>query len=107
MNYRKTNNFLGWLCGGIATATYVLTMEPTASCWDTGEFIAAAHRMQVVHQPGAPLFLMIHNLFGSLALGNPERVANWMNFGSALSSGLTIMFLFWTITALDHYCTGT
>lgn len=56
--------------------------------------------MQIVHQPGAPLFLMIQNLFGSLALGNPERVAYWMNFGSAVSSGLTIMFLFWTITAL-------
>lgn len=100
MNYQKTNNFLGWLCGAIATTTYVLTMEPTAGWWDTGEFIAAAHRMQIVHQPGAPLFLMLQNVFSNLAAGNPERVAYWMNFGSALSSGLTIVFLFWTITAL-------
>ncbi len=100
MNYQKTNNFLGWLCGAIATATYALTVEPTTSWWDTGEFIAAAHRMQIVHQPGAPLFLMIQQLFANLALGNPERVAYWMNFGSAVASGLTITFLFWTITAL-------
>lgn len=100
MNYQKTNNFLGWLCGAMATATYALTMEPTTSWWDTGEFIAAAERMQIVHQPGAPLFLMIQNLFADLAFGNPDLVAYWMNFGSALSSGVTIVFLFWTITAL-------
>ncbi|HWK99635.1 MAG TPA: DUF2723 domain-containing protein, partial [Parapedobacter sp.] len=99
MNYQKTNNILGFLCGAIATVTYVLTMEPTISWWDTGEFIAAAHRMQIVHQPGAPLFLMIQQLFASLAAGNVEHVAYWMNFGSALASGFTIVFLFWTITA--------
>lgn len=100
MNYHKINNLIGWTCATIATSTYVLTMEPTTSWWDAGEFIAAAHRMQVVHQPGAPLFLMLQNVFSALAMGNPERIAYWMNFGSALSSGLTILFLFWTITAL-------
>jgi len=99
MNYQKINNILGFLCGAIATGTYVLTMEPTTSWWDTGEFIAAAHRMQIVHQPGAPLFLMLQQLFANLA-GNTEHVAYWMNFGSALASGFTIVFLFWTITAL-------
>ncbi len=100
MNYHKTNNLLGWLCAVVATVAYALTMEPTTSFWDTGEFIAAAYRMQIVHQPGAPLFLMLQNVFSNLALGNPERMAYWMNFGSALCSGLTILFLFWTITAL-------
>ena len=98
--YNKLNNLLGWLCFVIATATYVLTLEPTTSFWDTGEFISAAYKMQIVHQPGAPLFLMIQNIFSNLALGNPERIAYWMNFGSAISSALTILFLFWTITAL-------
>lgn len=91
---------MGWLCATIATTAYVLTMEPTTSFWDTGEFIAAACHLQIVHQPGAPLFLMLQNLFSNLAMGNPEGIAYWMNFGSALSSGLTILFLFWTITAL-------
>ncbi|HEX8609502.1 MAG TPA: DUF2723 domain-containing protein, partial [Pedobacter sp.] len=59
MNYSKINNITGWLCFAIATLTYILTLEPSVSFWDCGEFIAAALKMQVVHQPGAPLFLMI------------------------------------------------
>lgn len=100
MNYNRINNITGWLCGSIATIVYVLTVERTTSFWDTGEFIASAYKMQIVHQPGAPLFLMLQNVFSNLAFGNPERIAYWMNIGSAVSSGLTIVFLFWTITAL-------
>lgn len=99
-NYNKINNLVGWLCGLIATAVYVMTAERTTSFWDTGEFIASAYKMQIVHQPGAPLFLMLQNVFSNLAFGNPERIAFWMNIGSAISSGLTITFLCWTITAL-------
>lgn len=100
MDYNKTNNLLGWITFAVSTLVYVLTLEPTASYWDCGEFIAAAYKMQIVHQPGAPLFLMLQNIFSNLAFGNEEAIAYWMNFGSAVSSGLTIMFLFWTITAL-------
>src|SRR5690606_9029576 len=100
MDYNKTNNLLGWITFMVSTLVYVLTLEPTASYWDCGEFIAAAYKMQIVHQPGAPLFLMLQNIFSNLAFGNKESIAYWMNFGSAVSSGLTILFLFWTITAL-------
>lgn len=99
MNYNKVNNLFGWLCFVIATATYILTAEPTASFWDCGEFIAAAYKLQVVHQPGAPLFLMLQKIF-SLVAADKTQVAFWMNVGSAVSSGATILFLFWTITAL-------
>src|SRR5690606_27506278 len=99
-NYNKINNLVVWLCGLIATAVYVMNAERTTSFWDTGEFIASAYKLQIVHQPGAPLFLMLQNVFSNLAFGNPERIAFWMNIGSAVSSGLTILFLFWTITAL-------
>ena len=101
MNYKKINNLLGWLVGIIATITYILTLEKTTSWWDTGEFIASAYKLQIVHQPGAPLFLMIQNLFSNLAMGDNSRIAYWMNVGSAVCSGLTITFLFWTITALS------
>lgn len=100
MNYNKLNNLFGWLCFVIASATYILTAEPTASFWDCGEFIAAAYKLQIVHQPGAPLFLMLQKVFSLLAGSDQTRVAFWMNVGSALSSGATILFLFWTITAL-------
>ena len=100
MNYNKINNLLGWACGFIATLVYIFTLEKTTSWWDTGEFIASAFKLQIVHQPGAPLFLMVQNLFSNLAMGNVERIAYWMNVGSAVCSGLTITFLFWTVTAL-------
>jgi len=100
MNYSKWNNLLGWVCAVVATVVYVMTTDQYNSWWDTGEFIASAYKLEVVHQPGAPLFLMIQNLFSNLALGDTSKIAFWMNVGSAVCSGLTIMFLFWTITAL-------
>lgn len=100
MNYTKINNIFGWICFFIATLTYVLTLEPSVSFWDCGEFIASALKMQVVHQPGAPLFLMLQRFFSLFAGGDLTKVAYWMNIGSAVSSGATILFLFWTITAL-------
>lgn len=100
MNYNKINNLLGWICFAIAAVTYILTLEPTTSLWDSGEFIAAAYKMQIVHQPGAPLFLMIENIMSNFAMGDITKIAYWMNMGSALSSAFTILFLFWTITAL-------
>ena len=100
MKYSKINNIVGWLCFVIATSTYVLTLEPSVSFWDCGEFIASAFKMQVVHQPGAPLFLMIQRFFSIFAMGDVSKVAYFMNVGSAIASGATILFLFWTITAI-------
>lgn len=99
MTYTKINNLLGWLTFLIASTVYILTLEPSASYWDCGEFISAAYKLQIVHQPGAPLFLMIGKIF-SLFASDPKMVAYCVNVSSALSSGATIMFLFWTITAL-------
>ena len=99
MQYIKINNLLGWFCFLTAAITYALTLEPTASFWDCGEFIASAYKLQVVHQPGAPLFIMIAKVFSLLA-SDKTQVAFWMNMSSALASAATILFLFWTITAL-------
>ncbi len=99
MTYSKINNLFGWLSFLIAATVYILTLEPTASYWDCGEFISAAFKLQIVHQPGAPLFLMIGKIF-SLFASDPTKIAYAVNVSSALSSAATIMFLFWTITAL-------
>ncbi|RZL61982.1 MAG: DUF2723 domain-containing protein, partial [Pedobacter sp.] len=100
MNYSKINNAIGWICFAIAAITYILTLEPSVSFWDCGEFIASALKMQVVHQPGAPLFLMIERFFSLFAFGDKMKIAYFMNLGSAIASAATILFLFWTITAL-------
>lgn len=98
--YQRINLFSGFALFTVALVTYWLTMEPTVSFWDCGEFISAAARMQVGHQPGAPLFLMIGKLFSLLSLGNTAKIAYWVNFSAVVASAATIMFLFWTITAL-------
>src|SRR6201996_4376448 len=100
MQYSKINNLLGWLCFIIASATYISTLEPSVSFWDCGEFISCAYRLQVAHQPGYPLFAMLGKFFSLASMGDKAKVPYFTNMGSALASGATIMFLFWTITAL-------
>lgn len=99
MNYKKLNNIIGWVVWAIATYVYVDTVEPTASFWDCGEFIATAFKLEVGHPPGAPLFMMIGRIF--TLFGGPENAAYMINILSALSSSFTILFLFWSITALS------
>ena len=98
--YHRINHIAGFIIFVIAMLTYWLTMEPTVSFWDCGEFISSAIKLQVGHQPGAPLFLMIGKIFSLLSIGNPAKLAYWVNFSAVLASAGTIMFLFWTITAL-------
>jgi hypothetical protein len=100
MNYPKINTIGGWICFIIAATTYILTLDQSVSFWDCGEFIASAYKMEVVHQPGAPMVSMIQRLFAVFAFGDKTKVAYFINLSSALASAGTIMFLFWTITAL-------
>lgn len=100
ISYTKWNNRSAWAVFAVSLVTYVLTIEPTASFWDCGEFIACAFKLQVPHPPGAPLFLLIGRLFSLLALGDRTKVAYWVNMVSVLSSAFTIFFLFKTIGLL-------
>ncbi|WP_162051746.1 glycosyltransferase family 117 protein [Pontibacter pamirensis] len=98
-DYRKINNIVGWVVFFIATTVYVLTLEPTASFWDAGEFIASSYKLLVPHPPGAPFYLLVGRMF-SLFASEPAQVAWWVNLLSALCSSFTVLFLFWTITIL-------
>ena len=100
-NFKKLNNITGWIVFLIATIVYLVTMEKTASLWDCGEFISAAYKLEVVHAPGAPFFLMLGRIF-SLFATDASQVAIMVNSMSALSSSFTILFLFWTITAFGR-----
>ena len=99
-NYKRLNQLIGWIVFAIATSVYFLTLEPTASWWDCGEYIATAYKLQVGHPPGAPLFQILGRFFSLFAFGDLENVALMINIMSALSSSFTILFLFWTITML-------
>lgn len=100
MQFKKLNNIIGWLVFVIATITYVATIEPTASFWDCGEYIACAYKLEVGHPPGAPFFLLVGRFFALLAGGDPALAGKMINIMSALCSSFSILFLFWSITRL-------
>ena len=98
-NFKLWNALCGWFVFAIAAATYLLTLEPTASFWDCGEFISSAWKLDVGHPPGAPFFMLMGHFF-SLFAADTTQVAMCVNALSAMASAFTILFLFWTITAL-------
>ena len=99
-NFRRYNLILGWGVFLVSLIVYLLTMEPTASFWDCGEFIATAYKMEVGHPPGAPFFMILGRFFTLFAGGNVANIAVTMNILSATASAFTILFLFWTLTHL-------
>ena len=105
--FHRWNLILGWGVFVIASLVYLLTLEPTTSWWDCGEYISTAYKLQVGHPPGAPTFQLIGRFFSLFAFGDVEKVALMTNAMSAFSSGLTILFLFWTIVFLARKIVGT
>ena len=99
--FKLLNNIVGWIVFAIAAATYLMTIEPTASFWDCGEFISTAYKLEVGHPPGAPFFMLTARLF-TLFASDPAHVAMMVNSFSALCSAFCILFLFWTITHLTR-----
>lgn len=98
-NFKKWNTILGWFTFGIALLTYTLTVEPTMSFWDCGEYIATAAKLEVGHPPGAPLYQMMGAFFAMFAT-DPAHVALMVNMMSVFSSAFTILFMFWSSTLL-------
>lgn len=100
MKFNKSNNLFGWITFAIAFLTYYLTLEPTVSFWDCGEYISTAYKLEVGHPPGAPLFQLLGRFF-SLFASDVTQVAFMINLMNALFSALTILFLFWSVTAFS------
>ncbi|HIE45996.1 MAG TPA: DUF2723 domain-containing protein, partial [Flavobacteriaceae bacterium] len=98
-DYKKYNTIIGWMVFAVALITYSLTIEPTVSYWDCGEYISTSVKLEVGHPPGAPLFQMLGAFFAMFTT-DVTQIAKMVNFMSALASAFTILFLFWTITAL-------
>ncbi|WP_423130001.1 protein O-mannosyl-transferase family [Gaoshiqia sp. Z1-71] len=97
-NYKFLNLVTGWVTFLIAAVTYLLTIEPTASFWDCGEFITTSYKLEVGHPPGAPFFMILGRFF--TLFGNASQAGMLINALSALASAFTILFLFWSITHL-------
>jgi hypothetical protein len=96
--YQKFNNIVGWVVFLASAIVYLSSIEPTASFWDCGEYIACSYKLEVGHPPGAPLFIMLGRIFSLFAMGDTSKVAMMINALSGLCSAGTILFLFWSIT---------
>jgi len=98
-NFNKWNTILGWCAFAIALVTFSLTVEPTMSFWDCGEYIATAAKLQVGHPPGAPLYQMMGAFFAMFAIDD-QHIALMVNMMSVFSSAFTVLFMFWSLTML-------
>ncbi len=96
---KKTFNKWNWIVAVavlvISSATYLSTIEPTASFWDCGEFIASSYKLEVGHPPGNPVFQLFARLFSIPFDASHAAVA--INAMNALLSALTVFFLYLTI----------
>ncbi|SRX52900.1 DUF2723 domain-containing protein [Aequorivita sp. CIP111184] len=98
-NFTKWNKITGWIVFAIALTTYWLTVEPTASFWDAGEYITTASNLEVGHPPGAPLYQLLGAFF-SIFAPDASHIALTINLMSVFSSAFTVLFLFWSLSIL-------
>ncbi len=82
----------------VAAFTYLMTIEPTASFWDCGEFIASSYKLEVGHPPGNPVFQLFARFFSMFADASHAALA--VNAMSAILSAFTIFFLYLTTVFL-------
>jgi len=97
---QRLKNLIGWIIFLVALTVYILTLEPTLSLWDCGEFLTSAYKLEINHSPGAPLFMLLGRIFSLFSFGHPTKAAFFINTISAIASAATVLFLFWTIVWL-------
>ncbi|MFQ5571633.1 MAG: DUF2723 domain-containing protein, partial [Rhodothermales bacterium] len=106
MNWKLLNRIVAAAVFVYALVLYVLTVAPTASFWDAGEFIAIAHGLQVSHPPGAPFFMLVGRLFSIVLspflgpIAGSGSVALSINLISVLASALTVLLTYLIIVRL-------
>ena len=96
-DFKKWETWLGWGSFAIALVVYILTVEPTGSFWDAGEYITTSAKLQVGHPPGAPLLQMIGAFFSMFAFGDTSKIALMVNMVSVVSISLKKIINFWII----------
>ena len=102
-SYKKLNNLVGWFVFLVTATVYYFSVERTGSLWDCGEFVAGCFKLQVVHPPGAPLFLMVGKLatvVGQMFSSDPSVIAFSVNLMSGICGALTATFICWSTIIL-------
>jgi len=78
-------------------ALYMVTLAPSVTFFDSGEFLTATASLGSAHSPGYPLFLMYAKPFTWLPLGN---IAFRINVATAVSSSLACLVVYVLTTSL-------
>ena len=102
---KKPETLAGWLVFLISFIVYAMTVERTGSLWDCGEFITGAYKLEVVHPPGAPLFMIVGRMFtfvAELFSSNPADIAFSVNLMSGMVSAFAAMFVCWSTITLGR-----
>jgi len=105
MDFKKLSTIVGWVVFAIAATVYILTAEPTGSLWDCGEFITGAYKFEVVHPPGAPMFMLVGHMFTVVAQvlsDDPAMIAYSVNVMSGICTAFVAMFVCWVTMILSR-----
>ena len=100
---KRLYNLAGWLVFAITLTVYFFSAERTGSLWDCGEFILGAYKLQVVHPPGAPLFMIIGRMFTVVAeifSDDPADIAFSVNLMSSICTAFAATFICWVTIML-------
>jgi len=98
MNYKRLHRLVATSVFGYALVLYGLTVAPTTSLWDAGEFIASAHGLQVMHPPGSPFYMLLGRVAAMFVPA--AHVALAVNLLSVLASAVTILLTYLIVVAL-------
>ena len=88
---KNLNKILAAIVFVFSLVVYILTMAPTTSFWDCGEFIATSVIMGVPHPPGTPFYLLLGNFFSQIPIF--DDLGARVNLISPIFSAFAVMFL--------------
>ena len=95
-SFKRISRVTGWIVFAIAFVVYFLSAERVGSLWDCGEFILGAYKLQVVHPPGAPVYVLIGRMFAwvaDLVSNDPTHISFAVNLMSGFFTALLAMLV--------------
>lgn len=91
-NVLRTDRLLALAAAVIAGMVYIITLAPSVSFWDSGEYITCSWTAGIPHPPGVPLFVLLGR-FSTVLFSMIPAVAARVNLLCALAGAATIGIL--------------